>query len=1576
MIDFIKNLSDQGIYLHLKEGKLKLSFEGDINPDILQAVKEKKEDIICYLENHSLGVTTEDTIPVVKSQNDGYAISDAQRRLWVLSQFEGGSAVYNIPLSIPLNGTYDIESFQKAIHSVIDRHEILRTVFRENEEGEVRQWILDRKDIHFDIKHKDFRNLDDKGKVVQDYINTDSFKEFDLENGPLLRATLLQTEDQEYTFYYNMHHIISDGWSMEIITKEILSFYEAHKNKVAPVIDDLKIQYKDYASWQLAQLETEAYKKHQDYWLNNLSGKLPVLDFPSTKLRPKLKTYNGIVLNTFIDKETSKLVKEYTRKNGGSLFISLLTIFKILLYRYTAQKDIIIGSPVAGREHTDLKDQIGFYVNTVALRNQINPEESFHTCYQKVTQNTLEAYNHQMYPFDRLVDDLKVKKDVSRGTIFDLMLVVQNNGENQIKLDFTKEQLDKVIVIGETKSKFDLSATFEEMDSNIVFDLEYNADVYDKETIEGFIQHYKQLLHALLTNPNERISQVDYLSEKEKTKLVAEFNNTKVAYAKNKTILHLFEEQVVKTPNNIALVFENNQLTYSELDEKSNQLAHFLSEEYNIQKEDFIGIRLERSEWMIISILAVLKAGAAYVPMQLEYPQERIDYIKNDTKCNVIIDETLLSTINFENYAVTKLETGVKPSNLAYIIYTSGSTGTPKGVMIEHKTVVNLIQSQIQEFGITADENILQSSSIAFDASVEQIFITLLSGAKLTIASKALLLDTEAFAQYIKNSHITHIHSVPSFLKLIPKNKYDSLKRVISGGDNCSLQLAKSWSNGTTKFYNEYGPTETTVTAIQSCFTSEMDLKRGDMRIGKPLSNYTVYIVDESLQTTPVGIAGEICISGDGLARGYLNLPEITAEKFIENPFEPGKKIYKTGDLGRWMNDGTIEFIGRKDNQVKVRGYRIELGEIEHALTQLEKIQSNVVVVKESDAGEKELVAYFTSDVEFTTEQLRNELSKVLPSYMLPAYYVQLDSLPLTQTGKIDRKNLPNPENLKISNGTEYIAPTNEIEEKLVKIWEEVLQVDKIGIQDDFFLLGGNSLKSIRLVNLYNKVFEVKISLKEIFSNSDIASHTTLIKSSKKEKFIAIEKVTDQENYAISFEQKRIWLLSQDDQTSIAYNMPTTLEFEGEMNIETFKKAVWKVVERHEVLRTVFKEEQQGDVKQWIIPTEVFQFEVDYKNLQEEEHRHIDVDSYLKAKFYTPFDLENGPLVRVGFLQLQPEKFVLYYCMHHLINDGWSMEILGDEISKYYQCIEQNETIEEAPLRIQYKDYVAWQLEIFETDEVNDISDYWKETFKNDVTKIKFPFEKKRSETFQATGNIIQFDLTKDIKDGFKQITSESDGSMYISFIFLVNTLIHQYVGDKEIMVGSSFSTRTHQELNDQIGFYVNNLPVVAKAEASLTVEAFYQQIRNTILTINTNPWYPLEKVIEDANYRYDAAYSGLFNVLIEYHSKNAGTNTAETEVFYEEAQYTYNVPCQFDLSMEFFENDHKITCVLTYNNTLYEASQIELFKDRLVKIAEKLTESTVDFQKLTLGDLTFEECYEPEINFSDVLFASLEENF
>lgn len=1572
MIDFIKNLSDQGIYLHLKEGKLKLSFEGDISPDTLQAVKDKKEDIINYLENHSLGIASLNTIEVAPKEN-GYPLSVSQKRFWAINQISDNAISYNIPLEIVLEGDYDVKLFEKAIKAVINRHEILRTVFKQDENGELKQWILDTEALNFSMPFKNFEGIENGKEKAYACIDSDALQSFDLEKGPLLRAFFFKINTEKFIFYFNMHHIISDGWSMNILSKEVIEFYEAFKKDQQPQLPELKIQYKDFAFWQHNQSTSEKDNQNRTYWTKKLAGEIQRIEFPTSKPRPLVMTNAGERLSTYVKAAAVQKLEAFTKKNGGTLFVGLTAVWNVLLYRYTNQKDITLATPVSGREQAELKNQIGCYINTLVLRNQLNPEDSFEETYKKIKESVLTDFTHQNYSFDKLIADLNLPFDPNRNPLFDIMIAYQTEDEATEEVTIDNDVLDTIYKL-KTAAKFDLDISFKKIGKYLLFDIVYDTNIYTRETIEGLIKHFKQLLNSLLNTPETSIAEVDFLTKDEKQKLVINSQQTK---ASTKTILDHFVAQVQKTPENNAIVFEEEKLSYLQLNTYSNQFANYLKEKHNVKKGDFIGLEFHRNEYLFVCIFGILKLGCAYVPIDTSYPESRKQFIQKDSGYTLNITEDIIVDFMLSEELYSDVLEGetILPTDLAYMIYTSGSTGTPKGVMISHASLENYL-SWGKSYYLTENlENYNAGlfTTLSFDLTVTSTFLSLLAGGTIQVFPESTHVS-EILKTYLE-SGLSWIKLTPAHIHVLEKLSIEkcNIQLAIVGGEALQPQhitILKKL-NHKIRIINEYGPTEATVGCIVDEITDEQFIT-----IGKPIKNTQVYIVNEYNKLQPTGVLGEVCISGKGLAKGYKNRSELTSEKFIQNSFHKETLMYKTGDLAYTLPNGKIVYVGRKDDQVKLRGYRIELGAIEAQISSKESIQEAVALINEAANGEKQLIVFVVCREEETEVSLRSYLSEKLPSYMIPERFVQVETIPLTVNGKVDRKQLLNHIGETVASGTEYVAPTNEIEEKLITLWEQVLQRQEIGIHDHFFELGGHSMKALTLVSLIQKEFKKKINLKQIFLFPRIKQQAALILQQENYEYKQIPKVEKQESYPISFEQKRIWLLSQDDKSSIAYNMPTTLEFEGEMNIETFKKAVWKVLERHEVLRTVFKEEQHGDVKQWIIPIEEFQFEIDYKNVQEKELQFIHLETYLKEQFYLPFDLQNGPLFRVGFIQLDTNKFILYYCMHHLINDGASMEILGDEISRYYQLIEDGELINETPLRIQYKDYVAWQLKVLETDVMKEVSDFWKKTFQNEVPKIKFPFEKQRPKTFQPNGNIIQFDIKKDIKDRLQHLSEKSEGSMYISFMFLVKALLHQYVGDQNIMVGSSFSTRTHEELSKQIGFYVNNLPIVNKVEASLTLQALYNQIKETVLTINSNSWYPLEKVIENANYTYDASYSGLFNVLIEYHSKDTVVGIADTEIFYEQPQYTYNVPCQFDLSMEFFENNHKITCVLTYNNTLYEASQLELFYDRFIKIAEKITENKDDFATITLGDLSFEDDFQSEINFSDMLLTSLEENF
>ncbi|WP_299676644.1 non-ribosomal peptide synthetase [uncultured Dokdonia sp.] len=1031
-----------------------------------------------------------------------YPVSDGQRRLWVLSQFTNGTEVYNMPSSVSLKGTYNAECFSKAMNAAIDRHEILRTVFRVNDDGEVRQVVKTTEELNFSVEYVDYRSVFHKEELAKSYIRENAYVPFDLENGPLLRVSLLQLSDEDYMFYYNMHHIICDGWSMNVLAKDVLAFYEYYLEGKKLEVPTLKIQYRDYATWQQKEVQQEKNNGHKEYWLKALSGELPTLDLPIQNTRPAVKTYAGNSLKTYIPSNITSSLKAFGQREGGSLFIGLLATWNILFQKYTSENDIIIGTPVAGRDHADLNDQIGFYVNTLPLRNQILPEESFASFYNRVKENTLLSYEHQMYPFDRLVDDLDIRNDTSRSAVFDVMLMLQNIREIKENTSLNADAFQKIEDKGFKVSKFDMDIAFKEEGDYMAFSITYNTDIYSQEAVRTIMQHYKQLLDVVLQNPDQKIKEIDYISEAEKQKLIVDFNANTTIYPKDKTLMDLFNSQVVQTPDNMALLFKETSYTYEELDKLSNQFAHCLRDDYQVSKGDFIGVQLDRSDSVIIAILGIMKAGAVYIPIDIEHPASRKSYIYEDTKICLLIGNpsSVSAQANFEGivldiekdfepatYQDTVVNICLSPDDLAYIIYTSGSTGNPKGVIIEHKGILNTILAQIELFGITHYDRGLQFASFSFDASISEIFTALLSGACLCVIDKEHREDPKLLETYIINEKIDVATIPPSYLSLMNVKSLSRLKTLITAGESPVYTKVEEYLK-LGNYYNAYGPTETSICSSMYGLRKGENLPKGNIPIGVPIANTQTFILDQNDKIVPVGVVGEICIGGAGLAKGYLNRPDLTKEKFMNHPYKKGERLYKTGDIGRWLPDGNIEFIGRKDDQVKINGYRIELGEVEQSLVSHELINEAVVMTDVNQYNIKSLIAYIVTKEEVSLEQLRTFLKGIIPHYSIPSEFISLKQLPITINGKIDKKALTYTSGSKVASEKVYIAPQTEKEKIIIQIIATQLGKDpnSISILDNFFDLGANSIKIVKILNEINKQLETEVKVVSLFENPNV----------------------------------------------------------------------------------------------------------------------------------------------------------------------------------------------------------------------------------------------------------------------------------------------------------------------------------------------------------------------------------------------------------------------------------------------------------------------------------------------------------
>lgn len=1087
--DLFVELHEQQIKLFLQGDDIKItSYKNKISPDQIAMIKSNKDEIIKRLKSLNNGGIMS-PIPVV-DESESYPLSNAQQRVWILSQLEEGSTAYNLPTEIELIGSYDLDCFERAIKSVIERHEILRTVFKEDVNGEPCQIVLSIEEIDFNIDFRDFRNNENPEEVAKAYVLADAYKSFDLAKGPLLRASLLQVSDDKYIFYYNMHHIISDGWSMEILAKDVIKYYEAYILNIVPEISPLRIQYKDYSAWQLNLLTEDSHQNHKEYWVSLLNDEIPTIDLPSNKKRPKEKTYTGKCLGTHISKEVVSKLQNFSKNRGGSLFMGLLTTAKILLHHYSGEKDIVVGNPIAGREHGDLENQIGVYINSLALRNQIDQSKNFIQLYDQIRTNTLKALEHQMYPFDKLLEDLNFRREANRNPVFDILINYLGTSEK------SKDGIigDEIQVLGKKMLLFDVEIDFTEVAGGVDFLIRYNNDVYEYEMIKSFMLHYKRLLYNLLNDSENSIGSVDYLFDDEKDVLINQFNDTQVNYNLDSTVIDLFKLQVDNKRDSIAIEFENEKLTYKELDEKSDYLANYLMKN-GVKEEDLVAICLEKRIEMIIGILAVMKCGGAYVPIDPNYPKDRIDYILKDIASKVILtsfdhnellegyDEINIINLDdeqaFDTIGALSINTAnISSDNLAYVIYTSGSTGKPKGVKIEHKALLNFLFAMQDQLDLDENLKFLSLTTFTFDISLLEFFAPLTLGGKLILVGDSASKDPEQISKIVNSSNPNFIQSTPSRWEMMLSNGFKPQKEIVflTGGEAINYDLKEQLTNISSQVWNMYGPTETT---IWSCMAK---LEKGkNITLGKPIANTQVYILNEQLAPVSIGALGQLCISGFGLSRGYVNQPDLTAEKFVSNPFKKGDKLYLTGDLASWRPDGNIQFYGRNDHQVKLNGYRIELGEIEAALSNLNSIRQSAVKVLKDDNGAKSLVGYIVSDSEMDQKEIQKSLRDRLPEYMIPKIYVQLDEMPLTQNGKVNRKELPAP-----AIKQEFVKPYNQTQEKLVEIWKEVLQIEGVGIRDDFFQVGGNSLRGIRVLNTINKEFGLKYDLRGIYVENTI----------------------------------------------------------------------------------------------------------------------------------------------------------------------------------------------------------------------------------------------------------------------------------------------------------------------------------------------------------------------------------------------------------------------------------------------------------------------------------------------------------
>ncbi|ADM71968.2 non-ribosomal peptide synthetase [Paenibacillus polymyxa] len=1494
-------------------------------------------------------------IPVADDR-EVYPQSFAQKRLFILNQLEGAELSYNMPEAMLLEGALDRTRFEEAFRKLVARHETLRTGF-EMVDGEASQRIY--QDVNFAVE---FYRVDEQEaeETVHRFV-----RPFDLAKPPLLRVGLVELAPERHILMYDMHHIISDGVSMEIFVEEFVRLYGGEQ------LEPLRIQYKDYTVWQHSQEQKERLQRQEAYWLDMFQGELPVLEMPTDYPRPAVQSYEGQTLEFFFDASKTDGLKQLASETGTTLFMVLLAAYNVLLHKYSGQEDVIVGTPIAGRNHGDVQPLIGIFLNTLAIRSYPASEKTFLSYLNEVKETTLHAFEHQNYPFEELVDKVQVTRDLSRNPLFDTLFTMQNTENEEFELEGLRlipypSALDT--------AKFDISLDVGEENGGLDYSFEYATALYKRETIERLAKHYEQLLVTIVSRPDAKIAELNLLTAEEKGQILGAFHPAQLEAAPAAAFHRLFEEQAERTPEAVAVVYENDRLTYAELNERANRLAATLRAS-GIGRETIVGILAERSVDLLVAVLAVWKAGGAYVPLDPDYPAERVRFMLEDSGAKVLLTQTplrerakawlgeeelaLAAVLYLDDEASYSEERAnadsfheARPEDLAYVIYTSGTTGKPKGVMIEHRSLVNTAASYRREYRLDQfPVRLLQLASFSFDVFVGDIARTLYNGGTMVIVPKDDRIDPSRLHYWMEREQVTIFESTPAlivpFMEYVHEQGLDMswMELLITSSDSCSVadyRTLQERFGSLFRIINAYGVTEA---AIDSSFYDEELAKlpqTGHVPIGKAWLNAKFYIVDAHLNPVPVGVLGELVIGGVGVARGYLNRPELTGEKFVDSPFAAGERLYRTGDLARWMEDGNVDFIGRIDNQAKIRGYRIETGEIESQLLQVEGVREAVVLVRSDANGQKALCAYYTPDTgaELAVNDLRGALAQELPGYMIPSYFVEMERLPLTPNGKIDRKALPAPEG-EAGSGTEYVAPRNELETKLTAIWQEVLGLAKeIGVHDNFFDIGGHSLRATTLAGKVFKELNVNLPLRDVFRHSTIAAMAEAIARMERREHEAIPQAEEREYYPLSSAQKRLFIQHTLDGADQLYNMPELVQVEGEFDLERLEAALRKLITRHESLRTGF-EIVKGEAVQRIYPQ--VDFAIEHYQADKEDAAQIE---QIVRSFVRPFDLGKPPLLRAGVIELEPNLHILLFDMHHMVSDGVSMAIVIDEFSSFYAGEEL------PPLRIQYKDYAVWQQSKAHRERIGRQEAYWLQTFEGELPTADLPMDYERSAARSYEGAHLEFDVEASLSAQLRELAAERESTLFMVLLAAYTVLLSKYSGQEDLVVGTPVAGRTNADLEPIIGMFVNTLAIRNRPSGDKTFLSYLEEVKETALGAFENQDYPFEELVERLNVKREPGRFPLFDAVFDL--QNIEERDAELEgVSLKTYELDHLEEAKFDLTLFMYENNGALSGGFFYATKLFKEAMIRTLTEDYLRVLSQIAKNP----QLELSRI---ECHKP----------------
>jgi len=1513
-----------------------------------------KRELLSRLRNKQ-GWQAEPSISIPRrADNASGPLSFAQQRLWFLAQLDPGGSAYNVPWAVEITGRLNLEVLERVVNEIVRRHETLRTSFTVVR-GKPVQKITPTLKLALGVIDLEHLPETERANEVDQLAADEARKPFDLEQSPFLRVTVLRLSPEKFMMLLTMHHIISDGWSMGVLMKEMIALYRAFNEGRPSPLPELPVQYADFALWEREQLQGEALEKALAYWKQRLADGPDPLALPADHPRPAVPKLRGAQYSFALSSTLSEALKDLSRREGVTLFMTLLAAWQTLLARYSGAVEVVVGSPIANRRRVATEGLIGFFVNTLVMRTSVAPDITFKALLKQVQEVALGAYAHQDVPFEKLVDELQPERELGQTPLFQVMFALQNAPMQEIKIEGLTWN---AVRVENYTARFDLTLTMIDSETGLRGTLVYNTDLFEAATIDRLATHFETLLEGIVREPETMIASLPLLTAKERDQLLNEWNQVRAEYQTGTCLHEWFEQQAERNPSAVAVVFDQDRLTYRELNERSNQLAHYLRER-GVRPDVMVGLYIERSLDLVIAILAVLKAGGAYVPLDTSYPKERLAFTFDDASIRLVLtQQKLVAALPGRELEVVVLDTAPErfasrstanlpnittPENLAYLIYTSGSTGWPKGSMVTHGNVVRLFKATEEWFHFDENDVWTLFHSYAFDFSVWELWGALLYGGRLVVVPFMLSRSPEAFHELLRREHVTVLNQTPSAFRQLMQadsNVADSelnLRLVIFGGEALEVGSLSEWyerhREDSPRLVNMYGITETTVhVTYRPLSRVDVETKHASP-LGGAIPDLGLYVLDAQLSPVPIGITGELYVGGAGLARGYLNRPGLTAERFIPHPYstKPSARLYRTGDLARYVANGDIEYLGRIDHQVKIRGFRIELGEIEAVMRSHPSISDVVVLAREDEPGEKRLVGYFVTanDTTIAIDDLRSYMKERLADYMIPASFVALSKMPLTSQGKVDRKALPAPNVTRPDLEQKYVAPQNWREQALAEIWSHCLEIEPIGIHDNFFDIGGHSLMATQAISQIREVFQIELPLRVIFEAPTIASLAEIVELEIKaghEPLPPIARVSREGALPLSFAQQRLWFIDQLDPDNAAYNIPLAMRLTGPLDLAALEQSLSEIIRRHESLRTTFRT-RDGQAIQSINPPEPYHIPViDLSDSIET------VAELARLEARRTFSLSTGPLFRVSLLRLSENEHIALVTMHHIVADGWSLGVLVKEVAALYEAYRRGEESPLAELPVQYADFGAWQRNWFSGERLETQVNYWREQLRG-ASVLQLPTDRPRSrvQTFRgATQTIL---IEPKLANGLKQLSRREGVTLFMTLLAAFQTLMYRLSEQEDVLIGTGIANRNRKEVEGLIGCMINTLALRTDLSGDPTFRELLVRVRDVTLGAYAHQDLPFETLVEELGIERGLGHTPLFQIMFSL--QNAPVEKLQLSELTVEPLETDAGTSHVELILMMQEVEHGIRGTFEYNTDLFDESTITRISNHFTVLLE-----------------------------------------